>query len=76
YLILGFIIESITAIPLDLYVETNIYKHLGFKHTVFNPLMKGFTPTQIAATELHGKKRDGVSHFPNIRTKTLWGKLH
>ncbi|MCF3797946.1 penicillin binding protein PBP4B, partial [Salmonella enterica subsp. enterica serovar Weltevreden] len=39
-------------------------------------LMKGFTPPQIAATELHGNKRDGVIHFPNIRTKTLWGQVH
>ncbi|SUH35873.1 esterase [Salmonella enterica subsp. enterica] len=40
YMILGFIIESITAMPLDRYVETTIYKPLGLKHTVFNPLMK------------------------------------
>ncbi len=66
YMILGFIIESITAMPLDRYVETTIYKPLGLKHTVFNPLMKGFTPPQIAATELHGNTRDGVIHFPNI----------
>lgn len=63
-MILGFIIESITAMPLDRYVETTIYKPLGLKHTVFNPLMKGFTPPQIAATELHGNTRDGVIHFP------------
>lgn len=63
-MILGFIIESITAMPLDRYVETTIYNPLGLKHTVFNPLMKGFTPPQIAATELHGNTRDGVIHFP------------
>lgn len=62
-MILGFIIESVTAMPLDRYVETTIYKPLGLKHTVFNPLMKGFTPPQIAATELHGNTRDGVIHF-------------
>ncbi len=38
--------------------------------------MKGFTPPQIAATELHGNTRDGVIHFPNIRTNTLWGRVH
>ncbi|EBH3416074.1 penicillin binding protein PBP4B, partial [Salmonella enterica subsp. enterica serovar Schwarzengrund] len=76
YMILGFIVESITAMPLDRYVETTIYKPLGLKHTVFNPLMKGFTPPQIAATELHGNTRDGVIHFPNIRTNTLWGQVH
>ncbi len=74
YMILGFIIESVTAMPLDRYVETTIYKPLGLKHTVFNPLMKGFTPPQIAATELNGNTRDGEIHFPNIRTSTVWGR--
>ncbi|MHA6497833.1 hypothetical protein ACX3VG_13930, partial [Escherichia coli] len=44
--------------------------------TVFNPLLKGFKPQQIAATELNGNTRDGVIHFPNIRTSTLWGQVH
>ncbi len=35
YMILGFIIKSITAMPLDRYVETTIYKPLWTKHTVF-----------------------------------------
>ncbi len=70
-MILGFIIESITAMPLDCYVETTIYKPLGLKHTVFNPLMKGFTPPQIAATELHGNTRDGVIHFQYSHQYTM-----
>ncbi len=75
-MILGFIIESVTAMPLDRYVENNIYKPLGLKHTVFNPLVKGFTQQQIAATELNGNTRDGVISFPNIRTCTIWGQVH
>lgn len=76
YMILDFIIESVTATPLDRYVENNIYKPLGLKHTVFNPLVKGFTQQQIAATELNGNTRDGVINFPNIRTSTIWGQVH
>jgi len=76
YMILGFIIESVTGKPLDQYVENNIYKPLGLKHTVFNPLEKGFTQQQIAATELNGNTRDGVITFPNIRTETVWGQVH
>ncbi len=76
YMILGFIIESVTGTPLDQYVENNIYKPLGLKHTVFNPLKKGFNPQQIAATELNGNTRDGVIAFPNIRTSTIWGEVH
>lgn len=76
YMILGFIIESVTSMPLDIYVEKTIYQPLGLKHTVFNPLLKGFKPQQIAATELNGNTRDGVIHFPNIRTATIWGQVH
>ena len=76
YMILGFIIEAVTAMPLDVYVEKHIYQPLGLKHTVFNPLLKGFKQQQIAATELNGNTRDGVISFPNIRTTTLWGQVH
>ncbi|TKU40505.1 penicillin binding protein PBP4B [Citrobacter sp. wls714] len=76
YMLLGFIVESITGQPLDRYVEETIYRPLGLTHTVFNPLQKGFNQQQIAATELNGNTRDGVIHFPNIRTTTLWGQVH
>ncbi|MFO6426507.1 serine hydrolase [Escherichia coli] len=58
----GFIVESVTGQPLDRYVEESIYRPLGLTHTVFNPLLKGFKPQQIAATELNGNTRDGVIH--------------
>ncbi|ADO48851.1 penicillin binding protein PBP4B [[Enterobacter] lignolyticus] len=76
YMILGFIIESVVQMPLDTYVENSIYKPLGLTHTVFNPLQKGFSRQQIAATELNGNTRDGVITFPNIRTSTIWGQVH
>lgn len=76
YMILGFIIEAVTAMPLDAYVERHIYQPLGLKHTVFNPLLKGFKQQQIAATELNGNTRDGVISFPHIRKSTLWGQVH
>lgn len=76
YMILGFIIESVTGMPLDKYVEENIYQPLGLSHTVFNPLSKGFSKTQIAATELNGNTRDGVISFPDIRKETIWGQVH
>lgn len=76
YMLLGFIVEAVTKLPLDRYVEETIYRPLGLTHTVFNPLKKGFKQEQIAATELNGNTRDGVINFPNIRTKTLWGEVH
>lgn len=76
YMLPGFIVESVTGQPLDRYVEESIYRPPGLTHTVFNPLLKGFKPQQIAATELNSNTRDGVIHFPNIRTSPLWGQVH
>ncbi|WP_237057320.1 penicillin binding protein PBP4B [Microbulbifer sediminum] len=76
YMLLGLIIERITGIPLDTYVEENIYRPLGLQRTAFNPLAKGFAPDDFAATELLGNSRDGTIQFPNIRTHTLQGEVH
>jgi len=59
YIILGLIIEEVTGMPLDQYVETQIYQPLGLTHTMFNPLQKGFTVNDFAATEVNGNTRDG-----------------
>lgn len=76
YMLLGTIVEKITGQKLDEYVENELYKPLKLKHTVFNPLQKGFKPKEIAATELLGNTRDGVINFPNIRDYTLQGEVH
>lgn len=76
YMILGFIVEAVTNMPLDNYVETMIYRPLGLTRTMFNPLKKGVNRQQIAATELHGNTRDGAIAFPGIRTQTVWGEVH
>lgn len=76
YMILGAIVEKVTGVPLDQYVESNIYKPLGLTNTVFNPLLKGFTADQIAATERNGNTRDGSVTFPNIRTSVIQGQVH
>ncbi|AZB44853.1 penicillin binding protein PBP4B [Bacillus sp. FJAT-42376] len=76
YMLLGAIIEKVTGRQLDEYVEKHLYRPLGLKDTVFNPLQKGFKPKDAAATELMGNTRDGVIDFPNIRTYTLQGEVH
>ncbi|HEY8568163.1 penicillin binding protein PBP4B [Microbulbifer sp.] len=76
YMLLGEIIERVTGQMLDEYVEQSIYAPLGLNHTRFNPLQKGFTPKDFAATELQGNTRDGSISFPNIRTDTLLGQVH
>lgn len=84
FMILGLLVEQITGMPLDKYVESEIYGKLGISHTVFNPLAKGFSKSEIAATELNGNTRDGNISFGtmddgspvNIRKYTLQGEVH
>lgn len=76
YMLLGYMVEKVTGQSLDDYVENHIYKPLGLKNTMFNPLQKGFKPTDFAATELIGNSRDGVIDFPHLRKHTLQGEVH
>ncbi len=76
YMILGAVVEKVTGMPLDQYVENNIYKPLGLTHTVFNPLKKGFKAEECAATERNGNTRDGSVSFPNVRTNVIRGQVH
>ncbi|MGE6896925.1 penicillin binding protein PBP4B [Priestia flexa] len=76
YMLLGVIVEKITNQRLDHYVENEIYRPLGLRHTLFNPLQKGFKSKDFAATELQGNTRDGVINFPDVRTYTLQGEVH
>ena len=50
FMTLAYIVEAISGEKFDVYLEKEIYKPLGMKNTVFNPLDKGFKPEQIAAT--------------------------
>lgn len=76
YMLLGLIIEKITEMNLDDYVEKNIYEPLGLKNIIYNPLQKGFEKNNIAATELNGNTRDGAINFLNNRTYTIQGEVH
>lgn len=76
YMLLGYIIEQITGQRLDEYVENNIYRPMGLTHTLFNPLQKGFTKEQFAATERNGNSRDHMIDFPGVRNYTVQGEVH
>ena len=76
FMLLGLLVERITGMSLDRYCEQFIYGPLQLNHTVFNPLKKGFTPNQIAATEINGNTRSHNIDFPGIRTYTLRGEVH
>ncbi|CAD5285083.1 conserved hypothetical protein [Alteromonas sp. 38] len=76
YMLLGMLIERLTNMPLDQYVEQEIYHPLNLSRTLFNPLRKGFTPSQFAATEIRGNTRGGAVTFDNVRTHVLQGEVH
>lgn len=48
FMILGYVIESVSGRPLDKYLSENLYAPLGLKRTSFRPLERGFT--KIAVT--------------------------
>jgi CubicO group peptidase (beta-lactamase class C family) len=76
YMLLGLIVEKVTGQNLDTYVENNIYKPMGLKRIMYNPLQKGLGVNDCAATELNGNTRDGAVNFVNIRKNTLQGQVH
>ncbi|WP_129590473.1 penicillin binding protein PBP4B [Cryobacterium aureum] len=84
FMILGLLVEQIAGETLDDFVEREIMAPLGLHDTVFTPLMRGFLPTDIAATELNGNTRDGhvdFGVFPDgtavpVRTGVIQGEVH
>ena len=49
FMLLGYIIESISSKRLDAFVDAELYSPLGLKNIAFNPKTRGFT--EFAATE-------------------------
>jgi N-acetylmuramoyl-L-alanine amidase len=76
FMILGLLVERITNMPLDDYVESQIYAPLGLNDTLFVPLSKGKKTGEFAATELQGNTRGGRLAFDNIRDYVLQGEVH
>lgn len=76
YMLLAFVIESVTGQPLDQYLEQNFWAPMGLDHITYNPLLNGFAPNDCAATELNGNTRDGAVHFTGVRTATIQGQVH
>ena len=76
YMLLGFIVETVTGKRLDAYVKENVYAPLGLTHITFNPLQNGFSKDDCAAEELNGNTRDGTVTFNNVRAATVQGEVH
>ncbi len=68
-IVMGKVIETITGIPLDKYVEDSLYKPLGMTHTMFTP--PSYLWPSCAATEYDsaaGCLLQGVVHDENARS--------
>lgn len=76
FMLLGLIVEKISGLSLDQYVEKNIYQPLNLRSTWFNPLDHGYVASDCAATEVMGNTRGGAVNFPNIRTHVLQCQVH
>jgi CubicO group peptidase (beta-lactamase class C family) len=49
FMLLGYIVERVSGVPLDAFLEQNLYHPLGLRSTTFNPKAHGFR--EFAATE-------------------------
>ncbi|CAM3847976.1 penicillin binding protein PBP4B [Rheinheimera salexigens] len=76
YMLLGLIIERITGMVQDQYLEQFLYRPMGLNNTVFNPLQKGISLNNIAATELAGNSRGGRVSFPANQVGVIRGHVH
>lgn len=51
FLLLKEMVEKITGMPMDVYLNLKVYKPMGLTNTCFNPLSHGFDRSNIAPTE-------------------------
>lgn len=76
FISIGKIVEKVSKLTLDEYLEKNCYKELNLKNTIYNPLLKGFDKSNFAATERMGNTRDGKYLWDGVRKHTLIGEAH
>lgn len=76
YMLLGLLIERITGMAQDTYLEQSLFRPMGLNDTVFNPLQKGLPLSRIAATELDGNSRGGRVVFPADKRSVVRGHVH
>ncbi len=66
FMILHQIVESVTSLSLDTYLDSTFYEPLGLTRTSFNPMNKGIERFEIAPTEYDDYFRDEL----------VWGEVH
>lgn len=77
FMLLTYIIEKITDMPLDVYVQESFYAPLKLDRICFKPLEKGFQLNEIAATEIAAKPRSKTKTVNRgIKTQPVHGTVH
>lgn len=78
YMLMCFVVETVTGMRLDEYLAVNFWRPLGLTHMTFNPLAHGFSPDEIAATEIDGNTitRGVTVKFPGLRDSVIVGEVH
>ncbi|MDL2297175.1 serine hydrolase [Bacteroidales bacterium OttesenSCG-928-E04] len=76
FILLKEVVEKISGESLDSYLAKNIYLPLGLQRTTFNPLMHGFSLSQIAPTEKDNYFRMQTVHgYVHDQTAALFGGI-
>ncbi len=65
FIILGAIIENLTDLPLDVFMEKNIFGPLGMNSTTFNPLSRS-GPSKITATSAGNPYEKRMVYDPSL----------
>ncbi|MBQ4376518.1 MAG: serine hydrolase, partial [Bacteroidales bacterium] len=69
FIMLADVVEQVSGLPLDKFVERHFYQPMGLKRTCFKPLEHGFDLDNVAPTEDEMNYRNrlihGVVHDPN-----------
>lgn len=76
FMLLGLLVEEVTGMTQDRYLEANFFKPLGLKFTGYLPLKRGISPSKIAVTQADGNSCNNTQSFPNMRNYSLRGEVH
>ncbi len=76
FMLLGMVIERVTQLPLDEYVEQAIFQRLSLTNSMYKPLEKEIATEHIAATALTGNTQGNKVQFVNARSDVIHGEVH
>lgn len=76
FMLIGKIVEEVSGLTFDEFLDKNIYEPLNLKNITFNPLENGFDKLDTTSSELHGNTRDGRVFFNNYLSEVVTGVVH